>query len=167
MSLPIRTISPLRQRMVDDVALRKLSDKPLLACIRAVHGFAPPSRLGNHRESAMLSAALCKAGVSPVSIGPTLTGLKLSFEVTAERAGAIAKMSPVRPPQFPGGIESQRSHPVARVRRQREVSRRVVGGPQCRGWCAREVVGLRIGSRQRARRRMRGLNERRCKLTKV
>ncbi len=40
MSLPTQTISPLRQRMREDMTLRKLSDKTQSAYIRAVRGFA-------------------------------------------------------------------------------------------------------------------------------
>ncbi len=40
MSLPRQTISPLRQRMLEDMTLRKLSDKTQSAYVRAVRGFA-------------------------------------------------------------------------------------------------------------------------------
>jgi len=41
---------------------------------------------------------LAKTGVSPVLINAALTGLKFFFEVTVERADAIARTSPVRVP---------------------------------------------------------------------
>jgi hypothetical protein len=40
MSLPLQTISQLRQRMLEDMTLHKLSDKTQSAYVRAVRGFA-------------------------------------------------------------------------------------------------------------------------------
>lgn len=103
MSLPIQAISPLRQRMLEDMALRKLSDKTQSAYIRAVRGFAGYL----HRRPDTASAEdlrryqrhMVEAGVSPMSINATLTGLKFFFEVTAGHAAALVKTHPVRVPQ--------------------------------------------------------------------
>ena len=40
MSATPKTISPLRQRMIEDMRLRKLSEKTQSGYIRAVRGFA-------------------------------------------------------------------------------------------------------------------------------
>lgn len=103
MSLPIPAISPLRQHMLDDMALRKLSDKTQSAYIRAVRGLAGYL---HHRPDTASAEDLrryqlhmVETGVSPMSINATLTGLKFFFEVTAGHADALVKTHPVRVPQ--------------------------------------------------------------------
>ncbi|MGH8111557.1 MAG: tyrosine-type recombinase/integrase [Rhodanobacteraceae bacterium] len=103
MSLPIQVISPLRQRMLEDMALRKLSEKTQSAYVRAVRGLAAYL---HHRPDTASAEDLrryqlhmVETGVSPMSINATITGLKFFFEVTADHADALAKMHPVRVPQ--------------------------------------------------------------------
>ena len=102
MSLPIQTISPLRQRMLEDMTLRKLSDKTQSAYIRAVRGLAgylhrvPDTATPEDLRQYQLH--LVETGVSPMSINAAITGLKFFFDVTVERADAMARMSPVRVP---------------------------------------------------------------------
>src|SRR5450631_4795802 len=93
-------ISPLRQRMIEDMRLRKLVDKTQSGYIRAVRHFA--GWLGRSPDTASAEDLrryqlhLVDRGVSPITLNATITGLKFFFEVTLERADLMAKMRPVR-----------------------------------------------------------------------
>lgn len=96
-------ISPLRQRMLDDMRMRKLSDKTQAAYLRAVRGLAchlrrPPDS-ATAEELRLYQLHLVERGVSPISLNAAITGLKFFFEVTVGRAEAMAKMSPVHVPR--------------------------------------------------------------------
>ena len=149
MSLPTQTISPLRQRMLEDMTLRKLSDKTQSAYIRAVRGFAGYLRRRPDTASAedlrRYQLHLVETGVSPISVNAAITGLKFFFEVTVERADAIAKMSPVHVP-----------HRLPVILSRKEVARLIecAGNDKYRaalsvaygaGLRVSEVVGLKIG----------------------
>ena len=96
-------ISPLRQRMLDDMRMRKLSPKTQSSYIRIVRQFA--GFLG--RAPAPASAedlrryqlSLVDRGISPISLNATLTGLKFFFETTLGHAELMAKMQSVRVPR--------------------------------------------------------------------
>ncbi len=98
-----KPISPLRQRMTDDMTLRKLGDKTQSAYLRAVRGLA----LYLHRspdtataeELRLYQLSLVGRGVSAITLNATITGLKFFFEITLGRPDAISKMSHVRVPQ--------------------------------------------------------------------
>ena len=102
MAQSTQTISPLRQRMLDDMRLRKLSPKTQTGYIRAVRQLA--GFQGRSPDSATIEELrryqlhLVDHGISPVSLNATLTGLKFFFEVTADRPEAMAKMHTVRVP---------------------------------------------------------------------
>lgn len=149
MSLPTQTISPLRQRMLEDMTLRKLSDKTQSAYVRAVRGFTGFLRRRPDTASAedlrRYQLHLVETGVSPMSVNAAITGLKFFFEVTVERADALAKMSPVRVP-----------HRLPVILSREEVARLIecAGNDKYRamlsvaygaGLRASEVVGLKIG----------------------
>lgn len=96
-------VSPLRQRMIDDMRLRKLSPKTQTAYIRAVKNFA--RFLGRSPDSASAEdlrryqLRLVEQGSSSGSLNATITGLKFFFEVTLQRPEAMAKMSHVYEPR--------------------------------------------------------------------
>jgi site-specific recombinase XerD len=96
-------VSPLRQRMIDDMRMRKLSDKTRDAYIRAVLkltaflGRAPDTATVEDLRRFQLH--LVDQGTSPITLNATITGLKFFFEVTLERVELMAKMQPVRVPQ--------------------------------------------------------------------
>jgi site-specific recombinase XerD len=98
-----RPVSPLRQRMIDDMRMRKLSDKTQSAYIRAVRNLA--EFLGRSPDTASaedlrrFQLHLVECGVSPVTLNVTITGLKFFFEITLERGELMARMQPVRVPQ--------------------------------------------------------------------
>ena len=97
------TISPLRQRMLDDMALRKLSEKTQVQYIRAVRRFTQffgrSPDLASPEDLRAFQKHLVEAGVSATTINATITGLKFFFEVTLSRPHALKKMSPLRAPQ--------------------------------------------------------------------
>jgi integrase/recombinase XerD len=95
-----RAISPLRQRMIEDMRMRKLSPKTQSGYIRAVRHFAG----WLHRSPDTASAEDLRRyqlhcvdrGVSPITLNATITGLRFFFEVTMNRPELMAKMRPVR-----------------------------------------------------------------------
>ncbi|WP_224010947.1 tyrosine-type recombinase/integrase, partial [Cupriavidus pinatubonensis] len=103
MSVATPTISPLRQRMIEDMRMRKLGDKTQTQYIRAVRRFAV--FLGRSPDTASTEDLrryqlhLVDHGISPVSLNAAITGLKFFFEVTLGDAQRMAKMRPVRIPR--------------------------------------------------------------------
>jgi len=95
-------ISPLRRRMIDDMRMRKLSDKTQHHYIRAVRQFA--GFLGRSPDTASVEDLrryqlhLVDQGVSPISLNAAITGLKFFFEVTLDHGELMYKMHPVRVP---------------------------------------------------------------------
>ena len=98
-----KPISPLRQRMIDDMTLRKLSPQTQGAYIRAVKNFT--RFLGQSPDAASAEDLrryqlhLVDQGISSGNLNATLTGLKFFFETTLQRAEAMAKMSHVHEPR--------------------------------------------------------------------
>jgi site-specific recombinase XerD len=96
-------ISPLRQRMMDDMRMRKLSPKTQSAYIRAVRQLA--RFLGRSPDTASVEDLrryqlhLVDHGVSPISLNAAITGLKFFFEVTLGNSELMVKMQPVRVPR--------------------------------------------------------------------
>lgn len=94
------TVSPLRQRMLDDMRLRKLDAKTQSTYIRAVRrlamflGRSPDTVSGEDLRGFQLH--LVDTGLSPVTINATITGLKFFCEATLRRPELIADMHPVR-----------------------------------------------------------------------
>ena len=96
-------ISPLRQRMIDDMRMRKLSPKTQSGYIRAVRQFA--GFLGRSPDTATVEDLrryqlhLVDHGISPVSLNAAITGLKFFFDITLDRGELMARMQPVRVPR--------------------------------------------------------------------
>ncbi len=92
-------VSALRQRMLDDLQLRKLSWKTQGSYIRAVKNFT--RFLGQSPDTAdaedlrRFQLHMVHTGVSPTTINATITGLRFFFEVTLEYPEAMKRMSPV------------------------------------------------------------------------
>ncbi|WP_374474682.1 transposase zinc-binding domain-containing protein [Zoogloea sp.] len=100
-------ISLLRQRMIDDMRLRKLADKTQTHYLRAVRQFA--AYLGRSPETATVEDLrnyqlhLVDQGISPVALNAAISGLKFFFDLTLGRAELMARMQPVRGPRTLGG----------------------------------------------------------------
>ena len=144
-----QAITPLRQRMIDDMRMRKLADKTQSHYIRAVRQFA--GFLGRSPDTASVEDLrryqlhLVDRGISPVSLNAAITGLKFFFEVTLDHGELIAKMQPVRVP---------RTLPV--VLSREEVARLIAAAGNFKhqtalsvaygaGLRASEVVALKVG----------------------
>jgi integrase/recombinase XerD len=149
MTASTHTISPLRQRMIDDMRLRKLADKPQTHYLRAVRQFA--AYLGRSPDTASTEDLrnyqlhLVDQGISPVSLNAAISGLKFFFDITLGRAELMARMQPVRVP---------RTLPV--VLSPEEVSRLIAAAGNLKhqtalsvaygaGLRASEVVALKVG----------------------
>lgn len=148
MSSSKKPISPLRQRMLEVMRMRKLSDGTQRGYIRAVKRLAV--YLGRSPDTASIEDLrrfqlhLVDQGVSPITLNATITGLKFFFDNTLGHPELMAKMQPVYVP---------RTLPV--VLSCEEVSRLILAAPGLKyqtalsiayaaGLRASEVVRLKV-----------------------
>jgi integrase/recombinase XerD len=133
-------ISALRQRMIDDMRMRKLEHKTQDGYIRAVLKLA--AFLGRSPDSATVEELrrfqlhLVDAGTGPVTINATITGLKFFFDITLSQPDLMAKMQHVRVP---------RTLPV--VLSREEAARLIAAAPNLKHQAAMSVAygaGLRV-----------------------
>lgn len=144
-----QAVSPLRQRMIEDMRMRKLSPKTQTHYLRAVRRFA--CFLGGSPDAATVEDLrryqlhLVDQGISPISLNATITGLKFFFEVTVDRPELMAKMRPVHLP-----------HKLPVVLSREEVARLIEAAGNLKyqtalsvaygaGLRASEVVALKVG----------------------
>jgi len=144
-----KTVSPLRQRMIEDMRMRKLAPHTQAGYIRAVRKFtrylkrSPDTATAEDLRNFQLY--LVDHGASPITLNATITGLKFFFGVTLERGSLIAKMQHVFVP---------RTLPV--VLSRQEVRLLIAAAPSLKyqtaltvaygaGLRASEVVGLKVG----------------------
>ncbi len=98
-----KPISPLRQRMIEDMRLRKLSAKTQKAYVRAVVNLTrflgrSPDTAGTE-DLRRYQLHMVEQGVTSTTLNATITGLKFFFEVTLDRPGAMKKMHHVYEPR--------------------------------------------------------------------
>ena len=149
MNSSIRTGTPLRRRMIEDMRMRKLEHKTQEAYIRAVCKLAAFLRRSPDTASVedlrRFQLHLVDRGTSPITLNATLTGLKFLFDVTLDRGELVAKMQPVRVP-----------HTLPVVLSREEVARLIAAAPNLKsqtalsiaygaGLRASEVIALKIG----------------------
>jgi len=95
--------SPLRQRMLDDMKMRKLSEKTQDHYLRAVKRLA--KFLGASPDTAdaedlrRFQLHLVDSGMTSPMLNATITGLRFFFEITLEDPDRLSKMSTVREPR--------------------------------------------------------------------
>ena len=98
-----QSTSPLRQRMIDDMTLRKPVPKTQLGYLRAVTKFTcffgRSPDLASPEDLRTFQLQQIEQGVSSTTINATITGLKFFFGITLERPEALKRMSRVRKPQ--------------------------------------------------------------------
>lgn len=103
MTATTQSISPLRQRMLDDMRMRKLSDKTQSHYLRAVRRFAAylgrPPDTASAEELRRYQLHLVDAGISPASLNAAISGLKFFFDITLDHAALMARMQPVHLPR--------------------------------------------------------------------
>ena len=103
MSQATQPISPLRQRMIEDMNLRKLAPKTQDAYIRAVKklgdylGHSPHTATKEDVRNFQLF--LIGQGTSRITINATVTALRFLFEVTLDRQGVVDKLKTVPVPR--------------------------------------------------------------------
>ena len=141
-------VSPLRQRMLEDMRMRKLAPKTREAYIRAVSRFA--KYLGRSPDTATAEDLrgyqlhLVDSGTSPITLNATITGLKFLFDVTLGHGNVLAKMQSVRVP-----------HKIPVVLNKQEVARLIACAGNIKhqtalalaygtGLRANEVISLRV-----------------------
>lgn len=93
-------ITPLRQRMIEDMCMRRMQDRTQAAYIRGVRRLA--RYLGRSPDTATaedlrrFQLHLVQAGVSPITLNATLTAVRFLFQVTLDRPAIVAKVRQVR-----------------------------------------------------------------------
>src|ERR1700688_4443882 len=98
-----RPISPLRQRMLDDMSVRRFTPDTQREYIRAVKrlaaflGRSPDSATPEELRSFQLH--LTATGVRPPTINTTVTALRFFFSVTVDRVGVTKPLTFVAEPR--------------------------------------------------------------------
>jgi site-specific recombinase XerD len=140
MDTTTRTGSPLRQRMIEDMRMRKLEPRTQEGYIRAVRKLtaylqrSPDTATVEDLRNFQLH--LVDSGTSPITLNATLTGLKFFFDITLGRPELLAKMQHVRVP---------RTLPV--VLSREEAARLIAAAPNLKHQAAMSVAygaGLRV-----------------------
>jgi site-specific recombinase XerD len=143
-----QSVSPLRQRMLDDMRMRKLEPRTQEAYVRAVRKLAaylkrsPDTATVEDLRSFQLH--LVDTGTSPITLNATITGVKFFFDVTLDRPELMARMRPVKVPRTLPVVLSV--HEVSRLiaaahNVKHQVALSVAYGAGLR---ASEVVGLKV-----------------------
>jgi site-specific recombinase XerD len=98
-----KSISPLRQRMIDDMTMRNLKPSTQTGYIRAVRrlgeflGFSPVKATAENLRSFQLH--LSETGTSAGTINGTVTGLRFFFETTLDKPEVVKKLTSVHEPR--------------------------------------------------------------------
>ena len=102
MDFSTHTVSPLRQRMLEDMRMRKFEPKTQPSYLRAVRNLAIFLKASPDTASAedlrRFQAHMVEQGTSPITLNATISGLKFFFDVTLGRGELMAKMQPVSVP---------------------------------------------------------------------
>ncbi len=103
MSHPNKSVSPLRQRMIEDMTLRKLGPSTQTGYIRAVVKLT--RYLGRSPDTAtaedlrLFQLHMVQQGDSSITINATLTGLKFFFDNTLDKPERLKKVQRVYEPR--------------------------------------------------------------------
>ena len=96
-------ISPLRQRMIEDMTMRKLSPRTQTAYIRAVKNLTRFIKRSPDTASAedlrQFQLYLVEQGIASGNLNATITGLKFFFETTLEHPELMKRMRHVYEPR--------------------------------------------------------------------
>ena len=143
-----QTLTPLRQRMIDDMRMRKLSPKTQASYNRVVKRFAGflgrSPDIASAEDLRSYQLYLVDQGISPISLNATLTGLKFLFATTLDHPELLTKMQAVHVPHKLPVILSREE--VARLlaavdNRKHQTALSVAYGAGLR---ASEVVSLKV-----------------------
>jgi site-specific recombinase XerD len=96
-------VTPLRQRMLEDMRMRKFEPRTQEAYVRAVRKLAAylhrPPDTATVEELRDFQLHLVDSGTSPVTLNATLSGLRFFFDVTVGRQEVMVRMQPVKLPR--------------------------------------------------------------------
>ena len=96
-------ITPLRQRMLEDMRMRKLERRTQEAYIRAVRRLAAylhrSPDTASEQDLRGFQLHLVDTGTSPATLNVTLTALRFFFEVTVGRPEIMVRLHPVKLPR--------------------------------------------------------------------
>ena len=149
MDTTTRTGTPLRQRMLEDMRMRKLEPKTQEGYIRAVRKLtaflkrSPDTATVEDLRNFQLH--LVDTGTSPVTLNATLTGLKFFFDITLGRGELMARMQPVKLPRtVPVVLSMQEAAALIAAARniKHQTALAVAYGAGLR---ASEVIALKVG----------------------
>ena len=95
--------SPLRQRMIEDMSLRKLAPRTQSGYIRAIKNFTRflgrPPDTATAEDLRRYQLHIVERGISNITLNATITALRFFFVVTLDHGELMAKMSSVREPR--------------------------------------------------------------------
>jgi integrase/recombinase XerD len=98
-----QVITPLRQRMIDDMRMRKLGPKTQSAYLLHVRRLAAflhrPPDTATSEDLRLFQLHLIEQGFTSTTLNVTITGLKFFFEVTVHHPELMARMHPVPVPR--------------------------------------------------------------------
>lgn len=96
-------ISELRQRMLDDMRMRKFGDKTQIDYVRAVRRLSEYLRrspdTATVEDLRNYQLHLVDQGTSPALLNSTISGLKFFFNITLNRPELMSRMQPVHLPR--------------------------------------------------------------------
>ncbi len=98
-----QTISPLRQRMIEDMTMRKLKQTTQAGYLRSVKrleqflGHSPHTATAEELRRFQLD--LVDRGTSSITINATISGLRFFFEITLNKPEVLSKMSTIYEPR--------------------------------------------------------------------
>ena len=149
MTSSTQTASPLRQRMIEDMRMRKLSPKTRTAYVRAVRQLAAFLKrspdTATEEDLRRFQLHMVDQGTSPITLNATITALRFFFDVTLGHGELMARMRQLSVPQ---------TLPV--VLSRDEVARLIAAAPSLKyqaalsiaygaGLRASEVIALKVG----------------------
>ncbi len=144
-----REISPLRQRMLEDMRLRKLAPHTQAGYVRAVRKLAGYLRrapdTATVEDLRNFQLHLVDQGTSPITLNATINGLKFFFDVTLDRSELMSKMKPVFLPRTLPVVLSREevSSLIAATKNLKHQT--VLSIAYGAGLRANEVISLKVG----------------------
>ncbi len=91
--------APLRQRINEDMTMRKLATKTQIAYIRGVNKLCEhlqhPPETTTQEELREFQLFMVNHGVSGITVNATLTALKFLFQITLDKPEVVARVCPV------------------------------------------------------------------------
>jgi integrase/recombinase XerD len=144
-----RAISPLRQRRLEDMRLRKLAPHTQAGYVRAVRKLAGylrrPPDTATVEDLRNFQLHLVDQGTSPITLNATITGLKFFFDVTLDRSELMAKMKTVFVPRTPPVVLSREEVSSLIAATKNLTHQTALSIAYGAGLRANEVISLKVG----------------------